>query len=350
MTHKIRVFLIIYVAVCMMTYGVLRYFFAKPMFSIIISVYNYEKYLPDAIQSVLNSTEKDFELIIVNDGSTDRSLQIMRNFAEKDTRIQVINQENQGLSIARNNAMKKARGSYFWFVDADDWIDEEALKKLKYAILKTKQKTDLEPDIVSFYIQPVASDKSFLDKGGYDLLPSSLLKYKTTPYQGDKLPVGVLLQIPVTSGKQIYRRSYIEEKGIIFPPHLYFEDECFFMATLLGGANGIIIPEALYYKRDHWGSIVHNRHKYYDSTVRLAKVAYEYVKRVGADKEKSQQIFDWYYGGIFVKWPNDPKYIPVLKELLAFIEQEFPNDFGWMRADRLRQFITEKEQNFQKEK
>ena len=81
-----------------------------PEISVVIPVYNVESYLPKCIDSVLNQTWKDFELILVNDGSTDRSLSICRSYAEKDTRIRVIDKPNGGLSDARNAGMEKASG------------------------------------------------------------------------------------------------------------------------------------------------------------------------------------------------------------------------------------------------
>lgn len=97
-----------------------------PMVSIIVPVYNVEKYLPCCLESLINQTLKDIEIICVNDGSTDRSVQILKDYQKKDDRIFVINQENQGVSQTRNNALKYVRGKYTLFIDGDDWIDLEA--------------------------------------------------------------------------------------------------------------------------------------------------------------------------------------------------------------------------------
>lgn len=99
-----------------------------PKVSIIIPVYNVEDYLIKCIDSVLNQTLKDFELILVNDGSTDDSLAICKKYQLVDKRIILLDQANQGSSVARNNGLNIARGQYISFIDSDDYIDENFLK------------------------------------------------------------------------------------------------------------------------------------------------------------------------------------------------------------------------------
>ena len=93
----------------------------KPKISVIITVYNLEKYVSKCIESVINQSYKNLEIIIVNDGSTDKSLDICRFYAKQDDRIIVVNQDNQGVSRTRNNALDIAAGEYIGFVDGDDW-------------------------------------------------------------------------------------------------------------------------------------------------------------------------------------------------------------------------------------
>ena len=96
-----------------------------PKLSVIVPVYNTEKYLRECIDSILAQTFTDFELILVNDGSTDGSGAICDEYAEKDPRIQVIHQENSGATVARRSGVQIARGEYVAFVDSDDWIDKD---------------------------------------------------------------------------------------------------------------------------------------------------------------------------------------------------------------------------------
>lgn len=100
--------------------------------SIIIPVYNVEKYVEKCIRSCENQniSKKDYELVVVNDGSPDGSLVIVERLAKEYSNIKVISQENQGLSGARNTGLAAAQGEYIWFVDSDDWIEENCLKEM----------------------------------------------------------------------------------------------------------------------------------------------------------------------------------------------------------------------------
>ncbi len=104
--------------------------------SIIVPVYNVEKYLKRCLDSLISQTLKDIEIICVNDGSKDNSDKILEEYARKDSRIIIINQENQGISVARNNGMDIAKGKYVGFVDSDDWVDSDFFEKLYNAAEK----------------------------------------------------------------------------------------------------------------------------------------------------------------------------------------------------------------------
>ena len=112
-----------------------------PKFSIIIPVYNVEDYIKKCLDSVFNQTYKDFEVIVVNDGTKDNSMDIVKNYD-----VKIINQENSGLSEARNTGVKNAKGEYLVFLDSDDFIEKDLLKEINKS-LKNK------PDVVRYQIQ-----------------------------------------------------------------------------------------------------------------------------------------------------------------------------------------------------
>lgn len=101
-----------------------------PKISIIVPVYNCEKYISNCINSILEQSFKDFELILVDDGSSDRSFEICESFAKKDNRVRAIHQPNSGVSRARNRGLDEAKGEYIGFVDGDDCVDKEMYKRL----------------------------------------------------------------------------------------------------------------------------------------------------------------------------------------------------------------------------
>lgn len=107
-------------------------------FSLIVPVYNVEKYLGRCLKSILSQDYTDYEIICVNDGSTDRSLDILNEYASRYTNIKVVSQVNQGLGEARNTGLKYVTGDFVWFIDSDDWIEEGALRSITNFIQKNK--------------------------------------------------------------------------------------------------------------------------------------------------------------------------------------------------------------------
>ena len=102
----------------------------SPLVSVIIPVYNVEKYLPQCLNSVLSQTLTDMEILCVNDGSTDSSPQILAEYQKKDRRIRILNQDNAGLSAARNKGLSNASGKYIYYLDSDDYLEPDALEKM----------------------------------------------------------------------------------------------------------------------------------------------------------------------------------------------------------------------------
>lgn len=148
-----------------------------PKFSIIIPVYNVKDYIDKSLNSVISQTEKDFEAIVVDDGSTDESSLKCDEFSKKDKRIKVIHKNNGGLSDARNEGVKKAKGDYIIFLDSDDYMDKDLLKEINNSI-------DNDPDVVRFQIRTVNEENistdypeiPFKDKTGEEAF-SILTKY-----------------------------------------------------------------------------------------------------------------------------------------------------------------------------
>mgnify|MGYP001860306502 CR=1 FL=1 len=144
----------------------------KIKISVIVPVYNAEKYLSDCIDSILNQTLKEFELILINDGSTDNSLQICREKAAKDSRIKIINKKNEGQGYARNIGIDSAKGEFITFVDSDDYIDNEAYEKMyelckkyhaDYCVTPFSIKSNIKKDEIKIYEGREIKNKILID-------------------------------------------------------------------------------------------------------------------------------------------------------------------------------------------
>lgn len=133
-------------------------------FSVIIPIYNVEDYLEQCVNSVLNQTYKDLEIILVNDGSKDKCPEMCDDFAKKDERILVLHKKNGGLSSARNFGMDHASGKYILFLDSDDyWSEKEALNKLHEELLKVKCLSDA---LIYHNILEYPGGKQVIDREG----------------------------------------------------------------------------------------------------------------------------------------------------------------------------------------
>lgn len=130
-----------------------------PKYSIIIPVYNVEKYIEKCIDSVMNQTFKDYEVIVVNDGTKDKSIELI-----KDKNLKIINQKNKGLSAARNTGVKHAKGDYIIFLDSDDYIEKNLLMEINKSLANN-------PDVVRFQIEEVDEKNNIIKK--YDEMPFS---------------------------------------------------------------------------------------------------------------------------------------------------------------------------------
>ena len=119
--------------------------------SIIVAIYNIQDYIDDCVNSIISQSYGNFELLLVNDGSTDGSLALLKEWASKDARIKVIDKPNGGLSSARNEGLKYATGDYILFVDGDDWLDKDALQSAQSFIVNNGEVDMLCFDYCAYY-------------------------------------------------------------------------------------------------------------------------------------------------------------------------------------------------------
>ena len=144
----------------------------EPIFSVIMPVYNVEKFLSIALDSLKNQTFSDFEVICINDGSPDNSLAILEEYTKTDTRFKIINQKNQGPGIARNNGLNNARGKYIVFLDPDDFLNTNSLTILHQVF------TSQNPDIIQFNFNRCnEEDGSIIEERNFTKLLNKQFKY-----------------------------------------------------------------------------------------------------------------------------------------------------------------------------
>ena len=287
-----------------------------PKASVIVPVYKVEEYLEKCVQSILAQTERNFELILVDDGSPDRCGALCDSLAQTDSRIRVIHQENQGLGGARNTGIREARGDWLLLVDSDDWIEPKILEKAMEAGLRE------EADLVMFAFRTV-------DEQGRELgvFREDMPKERGITLQEHK---EALLTAPCAWNK-LYRRGFFQGTGLAYPPRVWYED----LRTtpkLMAKAGRMVFQD---------------------------EVGYNYLQRQGsimksANLERNREILDafddllpWFRKeGLFEAYRRELEYLavfhvyltagvrvaladrksPLLRELAAYVEERFP---GW---------------------
>lgn len=211
-------------------------------FSIIMPAYNGERYIAETLDCLLEQTENDIEIIVVNDGSTDSTQQIVEEYAKKYPCIVPVNQENAGVSAARNNGIELARGEYIIFIDSDDLIGKDTLEHIYEAMKET------DADLAIYRVQ------SFNDNGfvQYNYLVDQLIRQPRINCYDKRLLRNFLVS------NKVYRADLLKKSGIRFPPMKYSEDGAFFMQfvhTLKPKITGV--EDALFRYRRHNESVTH---------------------------------------------------------------------------------------------
>jgi len=207
--------------------------------SVIVPIYNVEKYLKECLDSIINQTFQDIEIILINDGSTDNSLQIMQEYAKNDSRIIIINQENKGQSISRNSGIKYATSKYLSFIDADDFIEKSMFEKLY------KKKKKENSDIIKCRYRRVKENSS------YTSIVSKINNFENKDsFFKDILSLNSLSVI----WDGLYKKELFVSNSLEFPI-MYYEDVAFCFKLFFYAKKISISDDILYNWRQRDGSI-----------------------------------------------------------------------------------------------
>lgn len=250
------------------------------MVSVIIPVYNVEKYLRKCVDSVLCQTYSDLEIILVDDGSPDRCGEICEEYALKDSRISVIHKKNGGLSDARNAGLKAAAGEYIYFLDSDDYLRNDAIGELIGCIEKEKA------DMVCF------SAKSFSDSG-VPVPDDEKMNYSYETASGAEILVKRFENVDWYGAVPLffYRADFLKREKLHFIKGLLYEDLMFSGTTCLRECRVAALNKQLYYyRRMRSGSIMNKKpvKRNFDSFFVIAKsfIAQKEKTSVGSVREK----------------------------------------------------------------
>lgn len=216
-----------------------------PLISVIVPVYNVERFLPKCIESILKQSYKNLELILVDDGSSDKSFEICKQYEQKDSRVVVIGQQNGGVSSARNHGLKVAKGEYICFVDSDDWIPRKSIQVLYEAI--SKDNADLA----------VGSIKK-VKEGRNDILPSP----SVVIYIEDKSEfLNYVKQVFPGPVAKLYKKEIIKKYSLYFPSGIAVGEDTIFLCSYLENCKTIIsVSDTVYFYNRLNGSSATHKH------------------------------------------------------------------------------------------
>ena len=252
-----------------------------PKLSVIVPVYNTEKYLRECIDSILAQTFTDFELILVDDGSTDGSGAICDEYAGKDNRIRVIHQENGGVTRARKAAMRIAAGSWISFIDSDDWLDSTMYDTM----LEKASSNEAQIVICDTFLEYSDGHEIFgslYDQGGYDKAAMAQKIYPNMIMDKNQCRPGI-------SGSlcnKLFKKKLLE---VVFwsvdDSYTYCEDGLCTYAALLECKKTYVLSSPFYHYRQHAASVMH----IYNGKIRYEKALCSYY---AYDKMLQNRGFD----------------------------------------------------------
>lgn len=261
----------------------------SPELSVIIPVYNRENYIDQCLSSIVTQTLRNIEIICIDDGSQDNSLNILKNWAAKDTRIVLISQEHQGVSAARNAGIKKARAPLLAFVDADDTVYSRAYE------IAVKNMTE-NIDWVCFGIEVVQ-----------DINNTRIIKkedYYEVKYKGEVIPSeDVLLRMDYSPCNKIFRKSILEKNQIHYPVNLHYEDAYFCSIYGLYCRAIVFLQDKFYFYLRHTGSTMdktfQKQGRLSEEHLYIAFLVYQYLK-----EHNLFLLHKHYFGELFFAFTN----------------------------------------------
>ncbi|QUH23766.1 glycosyltransferase [Methanobacterium alkalithermotolerans] len=264
-----------------------------PKVSVIIPVYNREKYLKQCLDSVINQTLKNIEIICIDDGSTDKSLEILNEYRKKDGRIIIINQKNQGSGLARNSGLKIAKGEYIGFVDSDDWIDLNFYETL-FTEAK-KQDADLARTLYVYEFQKHSKEEDYLNK--------IIHKRKS---EGELLNVN---EHSVVIWNAIYKKEFLQKNNIYFDKLQAVVDVPFTArATYFSKKTIPVVGTYYHYRKDVGNRLTIYNKKRMEEMLKANKITLDFINSV-----KYENKTDYLVAFKRVIWRYDDLYGSSLK-------------------------------------
>jgi len=298
----------------------------QPKISIVIPVYNVEKYLAECLDSVVNQTMREIQIICVNDGSPDNSRAILQEYADRDSRIEIIDKPNGGLSSARNAAYPSINGKYTMFLDSDDWIELDSCEKL---FAKAEQ---TGAEIVVFFYR-------WEDPAGPIDHCSEI-----TPQDKTTIQEKTSLFNHNSSCWKLWRSDFLRDNHLFFPEGLYFEDNLVCWQGVVMAKRISVVPEHLYHYRSNPASICRTLEKTGFDFIPICTKIGKFLRECGYYDDWRDVFICYKLSILYRHFCNMPqschsKYLSMLRKSLTKDDREYCCDILPLHPDKnLREF------------
>lgn len=285
--------------------------------SVILAVYNVEKYIRQTLDSVINQTFKDIEIIVVDNKSTDKTLDIVNEYAKKDDRFVIYkNSSNLKQGIARNFGVQMARGEYIFFIDGDDYMDLTCIEKMYNRIVQT------DADLTLCTWNQFDDLTGKIDKNHvYAKLKQIPTEFDDKTFNWRDIKYSVFWQTSVPWDK-IYKRDFLIKKDVKFPGGIYFEDNVFVYDALFKAEKMSVLREDLiYYRCNRKNAVTNTRDKTFFDYFKIFNLIGDNLKKI--DLFDEMKYFYWDYKVITLYWWFMRVKLPYKREFFNKMKNDF---------------------------
>lgn len=301
-----------------------------PKFTVIAPVYNTESYLPRFLDSVINQTFADFEMLLIDDGSDDGSLALCREYQQKDSRIKIFTQQNCGAGPARNKGIKYATGEYLLFLDSDDWIDTSMLETLWHAM-------SAHPcDLLIFGAQEVIFNRKEDEIKRNSIIPKIMEVTGQKDCRNEFCDL-IFTSVLNTPWNKLFKKSVVDEYSVEFADTRRAQDAFFNMEYYKHIKSLYSIPDVLYYYRANTIDKVWKKFPmdFYKIDIRYDRYMVEIFREFGIYEGEARRKVDAHFFNAMLRtagFCRNPKWGFSHREKLEYIERIITDEYNQERA------------------
>ena len=294
--------------------------------SVIIPVYNVEDYLKDCLDSIISQSFDDIEIICVDDGSEDLSLDILKSYQKQDSRIKIITQENKGPGAARNRGLDISNGEYIYFMDSDDYLEDGALAEM-IQISEDKNLDLLMFKLINFNNETGEKDYNYSNMPFLDNIEKETFTYNDFKDN--------IFKVDVTVYTKLFKRELISDKR--FDEHLIHQDNLFYMDYIFDAERIYFLNKCLYHRRIRPNSIITSSGKKQCDVITVFNKLGQKLKDRKLYDDVKEDFFIYTINGLYYRYSLSKVYkkefYAKIREDIISKQEEYMNEIDFDKID-----------------